>query len=287
MIRLVGGLTTTCMLLIAIAAFANDYIARVEDSAFQKVSLEYQIKQVHRLEDAVRGLSDLALSQSMLLGQVARSFPEMENNPIIASQITELTEKQEVIFASLGELAPPLAKTALGPASETMQPKDIPPIIEGLGPNIPYEIPKEPDSGNESTQPEPRRGRNGAEENAESENNATENSPTIDGYPFKGNLVTCVPPNPPNAAWVTIYRLSDKYDWVVVNEAAYSLSPDGYLKLDALPVDIWRFSGRGEPYRIDKYIDGIVADSVGDFIAGDDEFRIFPFVDNSTNWPCP
>ena len=101
-----------------------------------------------------------------------------------------------------------------------------------------------------------------------------------------GNLITCVPPNPPNYAWIWLYRLDDKNEWQRISRGIGSINADGYLKLDGLPVDVTRFGQRGEPYMIEQVIDGVVTQRVGDFQNGGSEFRIYPEQDNFTPWQC-
>lgn len=101
-----------------------------------------------------------------------------------------------------------------------------------------------------------------------------------------GNLITCVPPNPPNYAWIWLYRLDDKNEWQRISRGIGSINSDGYLKIDGLPVDVTRFGQRGEPYMIEQVIDGVVTQRVGDFQNGGGEFRIYPERDSFTPWQC-
>ncbi len=102
-----------------------------------------------------------------------------------------------------------------------------------------------------------------------------------------GNLITCVPPNPPNYAWIRIYRRDGDGKWYrAIPKGIGSIHASGYLKVDGLPVDTNRFGGAGEPYWIEQWIDNKVARSVGNTDQGDAEFRIRPFADNYTPWGC-
>ncbi len=111
------------------------------------------------------------------------------------------------------------------------------------------------------------------------------------GEPFLdvGNLITCVPPNPPNDAWIVIYRrdVSTGQWYRVTPRGIGAIRADGYLKVDGLPVDVYTYGGRGEPYWIERYIDGRLADSIGNVDRGEPEFRIRASADNYTPWPCP
>jgi hypothetical protein len=100
------------------------------------------------------------------------------------------------------------------------------------------------------------------------------------------NLITCVPPQPDNYAWIRLYRLDASNRWVAVSRGIGSINPTGYLKIDGLPVDTNRFGSTGEPYKIEQWIDGRVVRSTGDFLKGEAEFRMKPFVDNTTPWGC-
>lgn len=102
-----------------------------------------------------------------------------------------------------------------------------------------------------------------------------------------GNLITCVPPQPANYAWVKLYRLDAGGRWVSMGRGIGSINPTGYLKIDGLPVDIDRFGADGEPYKIEQWIDSRVVQSTGDFYRGEPMFRLRPFVDNYTSWGCP
>lgn len=111
-----------------------------------------------------------------------------------------------------------------------------------------------------------------------------ENAVVLSG---KGNLITCVPPNPPNYAWIRVYRKDGDGKWYrAIPKGIGSIHASGYLKVDGLPVDIARFGGAGEPYWIEQWIDGKVARSVGNTDQGDAEFRIRPNADNYTPWGC-
>lgn len=103
-----------------------------------------------------------------------------------------------------------------------------------------------------------------------------------------GNLITCVPPNPPNYAWIRIYRKdASTGQWYrAIPRGIGSIHASGYLKIDGLPVDTNRYGGSGEPYWIEQWIDGKVTRSVGNTDQGDAEFRIRPWVDNHTSWGC-
>jgi hypothetical protein len=101
-----------------------------------------------------------------------------------------------------------------------------------------------------------------------------------------GNLITCVPPQPKNYAWIKIYRLDGNNKWYSIGKGIGSVSASGFLKIDGLPVDANRFGGSGEPYKIEQWVGGKVVQSVGDFYAGQPEFRLRTFADNYTPWQC-
>lgn len=104
-----------------------------------------------------------------------------------------------------------------------------------------------------------------------------------------GNLITCVPPNPPNYAWIRVYRRDPSTgEWYrAIPKGVGSIHATGYLKLDGLPVDVDRYGGAGEPYWIEQWIEGEVTRSVGNTDRGEAEFRIRPGADNYTPWQCP
>lgn len=102
-----------------------------------------------------------------------------------------------------------------------------------------------------------------------------------------GNLITCVPPQPKNYAWIKLYRLNGNNNWYSIARGIGSINPTGFLKIDGLPVDINRFGGAGEPYKVEQWVDGRVVQSTGDFLRGQPEFRIRPYADNYTPWQCP
>jgi len=101
-----------------------------------------------------------------------------------------------------------------------------------------------------------------------------------------GNLITCVPPQPQNYAWIKLYRLDGNNKWYSIGRGIGSINPTGYLKIDGLPVDTGRFGNAGEPYKVEQWIEGRVVQSTGDFQRGQQEFRIRPFADSSTPWIC-
>lgn len=101
-----------------------------------------------------------------------------------------------------------------------------------------------------------------------------------------GNIVTCVPPQPQNYAWIKLYRLNSANQWVAISRGIGSISPTGFLKIDGLPVDVNRFGGAGEPYKVEQWVDSRVVQSTGDFQRGEPEFRVRAFADNYTPWQC-
>lgn len=103
---------------------------------------------------------------------------------------------------------------------------------------------------------------------------------------YVGNLITCVPPQPANYAWIKIYRLDGNGNWYSISKGIGSIQASGYLKIDGLPIDIYRFSSAGEPYRIEQWINGKVAQSVGNTAAGQPQFLLRPNADTYTPWRC-
>ncbi|MBK8051602.1 MAG: hypothetical protein IPK16_33630 [Anaerolineales bacterium] len=108
----------------------------------------------------------------------------------------------------------------------------------------------------------------------------------IPGQAPIGNIITCVPPQPQNYAWIKLYRLDGNNHWYPIARGIGSIEPSGYLKIDGLPVDIGRFGNNGEPYKVEQWIDGKIARSTGDFQRGEPEFRVRSFTDNYTPWGC-
>lgn len=101
-----------------------------------------------------------------------------------------------------------------------------------------------------------------------------------------GNIITCVPPQPQNYAWIKLYRLDGNNKWYSISKGIGSIHASGYLKIDGLPIDISRFGDAGEPYKVEMWLDGKVAKSTGDSLAGQPEFRVRPDADNYTPWQC-
>ena len=104
--------------------------------------------------------------------------------------------------------------------------------------------------------------------------------------PSIGNLITCVPPQPKNYAWIKLYRLDGNNQWYSMGRGIGSVSANGYLKIDGLPVDVGRFGNRGEPYRIEQWVESRVVRSTGNFQTGEAEFLLRPYVDSATPWGC-
>jgi hypothetical protein len=66
-----------------------------------------------------------------------------------------------------------------------------------------------------------------------------------------------------------------------------AISPSGYLKIDGLSVDVARYGGRGHPYRVELWANGVLIRSVGNTARGEPEFRVRAGADNYTPWSCP
>lgn len=102
-----------------------------------------------------------------------------------------------------------------------------------------------------------------------------------------GNIITCVPKNPPAYAWIRIYRRSGD-EWVKVTQKGIgSIHPSGFLKVDGLEVDTGAYSDDGHPYRVEQWINNVLTQSVGNTDVGEAEFRLFSGQDNYTPWGCP
>lgn len=100
--------------------------------------------------------------------------------------------------------------------------------------------------------------------------------------PLVGNLVTWVPPYP-SYSWLKVYRW-DGSGWVDTNPRGYAPNNlSGYLKIDGLHVD-WKYGAAGHPYWVELWINGQPARSIGNFLRGEPEFRIRPYVDNYLFW---
>lgn len=105
--------------------------------------------------------------------------------------------------------------------------------------------------------------------------------------PTRGNLITCVPPYP-SFSWIKVYQLTAEGTWLDVNRGGWgSINRTGYLKIDGLPVDYYRYGYAGHPYRVEQWVNGRLARSVGNIHKGEPEFRIRPETDNYTPWQCP
>ena len=102
-----------------------------------------------------------------------------------------------------------------------------------------------------------------------------------------GNIITCVPPQPANCAWVKVYRLDPSGSWIDISESGFaSWAASGYLKIDGLLVDINTYGEAGHPYRVEQWVDGQRIYSIGNFQASEPTFLVRPYVDNYTPWQC-
>ena len=98
-----------------------------------------------------------------------------------------------------------------------------------------------------------------------------------------GNLVTYCPPYGSNS-WVKVYQWANN-TWVDRNPGGYApMGQDGKIKIDGLPVDYGRYGADGHPYKVELYIQGSLAESTGDFTAGQPYFRVKAGQDNYTPW---
>lgn len=114
----------------------------------------------------------------------------------------------------------------------------------------------------------------------------TINGPAQESRVPVGNIVTCVPPQPDNYAWIKLYRLDGNNNWVSIGRGIGTVNPSGFLKIDGLPVDTDRFGDRGEPYKVEMWVNSRVVTSTGNFQRGEPEFRVRAFADNFTPWQC-
>ena len=109
----------------------------------------------------------------------------------------------------------------------------------------------------------------------------------LDATPMVGNLITCVPPQPQNYAWIRVYTRNGDGQWIrAIPKGVGSIVPSGYLKIDGLPVDPYRYGEQGQPYWIEQWINSVMVKSTGNTDRGEAEFRIYPARDNYTPWQC-
>jgi hypothetical protein len=99
-----------------------------------------------------------------------------------------------------------------------------------------------------------------------------------------GNIVTCASPG---NSWVRVYRLEGA-NWVDTNPKGYGpIGSSGRMKLDGFSVDVKRYGGAGQPYRVEVWTNGVRVRSTGDTAAGEAPFRVRAWADNYTPWGCP
>jgi hypothetical protein len=104
-------------------------------------------------------------------------------------------------------------------------------------------------------------------------------------YPSRGNLITCVRPH---NSWIKAYQLQPDGTWLDIKPEGWgAIDASGYLKIDGLPVDFFRYGYAGHPYRVELWAEGRIIRSVGNTAVGEPEFRIRPDADNYTPWGCP
>lgn len=260
-VSVAGLFVTVAGLVIAILAFALDWRSWIEDSVFQRTQLEILEQQL----DYQTKLLDV----QKLLFDVMSVTPQTTPEAVAKAQAIASLEATRTALLSALELTPTST------------------VDLSMGPSAPdFGGSNDDHKNNQSSAPDVGASSAGNHPPSESTNHTP--TPLAKHKPFpEGNLITCVPPNPPNYAWIWIYRLNDRNQWVKISKGIGTINQTGYLKVDGLPVDISRFGNRGEPYRIDKVVNNNVVESVGDFLAGDPEFRIFPGQDSSTKWSCP
>lgn len=101
---------------------------------------------------------------------------------------------------------------------------------------------------------------------------------------WAGNLKTCIRPS---NSWLKVYRRMPNGQWQDLNPQGWGpLSADGFLKIDALPIDPV-YGLAGQPYRVEVWAAGSLIRSVGNTDAGQPEWRFKPQTDNQTPWGCP
>jgi hypothetical protein len=103
--------------------------------------------------------------------------------------------------------------------------------------------------------------------------------------PSGGNLITCVGRY---NSWVKVYQRTADGRWLDINPRGWGpVDPSGYLKIDGLPVDYFRYGMQGHPYKVELWVNGRLVQQVGNTDIGQPEFRIRPNADNYTPWRCP
>lgn len=275
----VGTLVAFAGVVIALISLFQAIGAQYSDDQHQSKDLSYQeiqLTEIHRQVELQEALLSIQTALLKLHSQTPQAVPEATSlaNEIATLQIRRAEILQEMnaagIAAPAGVDTPMPASTPVPAATPT------PTVALSFGPN---QIDAPPVSSGRSK---------GSGNNMESSSGAVQPTPHFDQRDsYVGNLITCVPPNPPNYAWIWIYRLNDKNEWVRISKGIGSIERSGYLKVNGLPVDVTRFGALGEPYKIEQIINGHVAHSTGDFQKGEPEFRIYPWQDSKTSWGCP
>ncbi len=86
----------------------------------------------------------------------------------------------------------------------------------------------------------------------------------LDDRPMVGNLITCVPPQPANYAWIRVYTRNGDGTWIrAIAKGVGSVVPSGYLKIDGLAVDPYRYGEKGQPYWIEQWVNNVMVKSTG------------------------
>lgn len=113
-----------------------------------------------------------------------------------------------------------------------------------------------------------------------------------------GNLVVCIP----SGSWVRLYRIRERhlsFDQLLAkhqrDEEVWEQDRGRFTrlegdprrhKIDGLSIDATRFGQKGEPYRIELVTNNEVVRVAGDIFIGQEEFLIYPNLDNADPWPC-
>ena len=207
------------------------------------------------------------------LAKAVEEFVEPEMN-VDESATQEVTSEQPAVAAQVQAPALPSGPTP-----------SAPPIDWSIGV---APLPSIGSEGDSSTRSDGSTG--GGRSNSPEEQQAQDpQQQSAERKPSVGNLIACIP----QGGWVRLYRLKDRSaslaalrEQAANGEEVWERIPGSFTasKIDGLPVDPTRFAGKGEPYRIELVVNDSVQQSMGNFLAGESEFRIDSSTDNHAPW---
>jgi serine/threonine protein kinase len=98
---------------------------------------------------------------------------------------------------------------------------------------------------------------------------------------LNGNIVVCVPPDVASRSVIHLWRLSAEMVWEKLEKVSVGVvDADGRRTIPGLPIDATSWGAKGQPYRLELWVNSEPVKSFGNTDKDEAEFRVYQDTDN-------